>query len=179
MRHAGNNLDSRVRRFFSLSRHAATPRHFRFELNADGADYTVLPVADDDGFDEHWDVLRMVLEDAPQKLTRLDILDEWPEGFAKPCPAALWKWLTSAVADGLVQVEGTGHKTDPFRYWVAAAEERWRADPLYAICQQQLRELKQPFVSLREQKRRARIDPSADAALGSAGGVWPPGAPME
>jgi hypothetical protein len=133
MRHAGNNLDSRARRFFCLSRHADTPRHFLFELNADGSDYTVLPASDNDGFSEHWDVLRMVLEDAPQKLTRLDILDEWPDDFPKPCPATLWKWLKSAQAAGLVKVEGTGRKADSFRYWVDAAEARWRQHPLYDL----------------------------------------------
>src|SRR5207253_9797079 len=108
------------------SRHSDTPRHFLFELNADGSDYNVLPVTDDDDFNEQWDVLRMVLEDAPQKLTRLDILDEWPDDFPKPRPSTLWKWLNTALARGFVQVEGSGHKADPFRYWVAAAEARWR-----------------------------------------------------
>src|SRR5438876_1660194 len=93
MRHAGDNLESRARRFFCLSRHADTPRHLLFELNADGSDYAVLSETDDEGFSEHWTVLRMVLEDAPQKLTRLDILDEWPADFAKPDPVTLWRWL--------------------------------------------------------------------------------------
>jgi hypothetical protein len=153
MRHAGNNLDSRKRRFFCLSRHAATPRHLLFELNADGTDYTVLPDAEE-SFTEQWDVLRMVLEDAPQKLTRLDILDEWPEDFPRPCPATLWKWLQEAVAAQLVKVEGTGRKADPFRYWVASAEARWREHFLYEHLEQTARDLKLPFVSLREKKRQ-------------------------
>lgn len=178
MRHAGDNLDSRARRFFCLSRHAETPRHFVFELNADGADYTVLP-ADEDGFNEHWDVLRMVLEDAPQKLTRQDILDEWPADFPKPSGVTLWKWLTSALKDRLIQVEGTGRKRDALRYWVAAAEARWRENPLYEFAEQQARQLNRPFVSLREQKRREAGDYSADPPSSGNGGVWPPGAPVE
>ena len=186
MRHPGGNLDSRARRFFCLSRHAATPRHFLFELNAEGTDYTVLPtgnLADDDGFGEHWDVLRGVLEDAPQKLTRYDILDEWPEDFAKPHPSTLAKWLKCAVAAGLVQIEGTGKKADPFRYWVAAALARWRENPFYDHCEKQLRDLKVPFVSLRKQQRNdqanAAWERELDEPLKPGEKLWPPGSPVE
>ncbi len=122
MRHAGADLDSRARRFFCLSRHADTPRHLSFELNADGADYTVLPETADDGFSEQWDILRMVLDDAAKKLTRLEILADWPVDYPKPCPAILWRWLQSAVAAGLAKVEGSGKKSAPFRYWLPATE---------------------------------------------------------
>jgi AAA domain len=162
MRHAGDNLDSRVRRFFCLSRHADTPRHLRFELNADGSDYTVLPEPDDDGFTNNWEVLRMVLEDAPQKLTRNDILDEWPDDFPKPCGGTLWKWLQDAIAADLVQVEGTGKKSDPLRYWLSATEARWREAPLYDCMEKQARDLKLPFVSLR--KRRSESNDNVGRA---------------
>jgi hypothetical protein len=152
MRHAGADIDSRSRRFFCLSRHADTPRRLHFELNADGADYTVLPevIAEDDGFSAQWEVLRMVLEDAPKKLARLDILHEWPDDFAKPCVAVLSRWLQSAVSAGLVQVEGTGRKADPFRYWVAAAEARWRADPMFAFNELMERSTKEVIARCRQ-----------------------------
>jgi hypothetical protein len=175
MRHAGLNLDTRARRFFCQSRHADTPRHLHFALNADGSDYTVIGSVDADDFGEHWDVLRMVLEDAPQKLTRLDILDEWPDDFPKPAITCLSSWLTSAVTAGLIQVEGTGRKADAFRYWVAAAEERWQADPFHKYMQQQARDLKLPFVPLREQKRRQ----SGDCTIESSSRIWPPGSPLD
>jgi hypothetical protein len=181
MRHAGNNIDSRGRRFFCLSRHAVTPRHLSFELNADGSDYTVLPESDDDGFNEQWDVLRGVLEDAPQKLTRFDILDEWPEDYAKPHAGTLWKWLGSAVAAGFVKVEGTGRKANPFRYWLPAAEARWRENPLYEHFEQQYRDLGLPFESLRDKKRKQAAQPAIDwdAPLPKGTRLWPPGSPVE
>jgi hypothetical protein len=181
MRHAGGNLDSRARRFYCLSRHTVTPRHFLFELNADGSDYAVLPAADADGFDEQWDVLRMVLEDAEQKLTRLDILDEWPDDFAKPAGQTLWRWLNRAVAAQLIQVEGTGRKVDPFRYWLAAAEERWRQEqPFYEIFERQRRDLKLPFESLRDRKRKqARDHDDLNEPLPDGARIWPPGAPID
>lgn len=152
MRHAGNSLDTRARRFFCLSRHADTPRHLLFELNPDNADYTILEDTTVDDFTVHWDVLRMVLEDAKQKLTRLDILDEWPEDFTKPGPSTLRKWLASGVAEKLILTEGTGRKADPFRYWLPATEARWRQDPFYVLIEKQIQDLKLPFVSLRQKR---------------------------
>jgi hypothetical protein len=177
MRHAAGNLDSRARRFFCLSRHAATPRHFAFELNADGTDYTVLPQPEDDGFNEQWHVLRQVLEDAEQKLTRLDVLDEWPDDFPKPAPKTLWTWLKRAAADKLIEVEGTGRKNDPLRYWLTATEERWRKEhPFYDHFERQRRELKLPYRSLREHKRAEAGEREEPI---TARNIWPPGAPLE
>jgi len=175
MRLAGLNHDTRARRFYCQSRHADTPRHLQFALNADGTDYTVIARVDADDFSEHWDVLRMVLEDAPQKLTRQDILDEWPDDFPKPAMTALSKWLVNAVAANLIQVEGTGRKADPFRYWVRTAEERWQADPFHKYMEQQARDLRLPFVSLREQKRRQSSEHVSD----SSSRIWPPGSPVD
>ena len=73
-RQLGAHPDSRARRLFCQSRFAATPRHFLFELNADGNDYAALADAADEDFHRQWDVLRMVLEDAPQKLGRFSRL---------------------------------------------------------------------------------------------------------
>jgi hypothetical protein len=162
MRHAGGNLDSRARRFFTLSRLADTPRHFLFELNADGADYTPLSVPDDDGFDA-----------------------QRPDDHAKPSLVTLWNWLKRAVADKLIQVEGTGRKADPFRYWLAATEERWRKEHFfYDHFERQRQELKLPFRSLRDRKRdeadNRRFDCDQDSDSESEGGrIWPPGAPLE
>lgn len=175
MRYAGLSLDTRARRFFCQSRHADTPRHLQFALNAAGTDYTVIADMDANDFGEHWDALRMVLEDAPQKLTRLDILDEWPDDFPKPAMTGLSNWLSSAIAANLVQVEGTGRKADPYRYWVRTAEERWNADPFYKYIQQQAHDLKLPFVPLREQKRRQTAERSSE----SSSRIWPPGSPVD
>jgi hypothetical protein len=40
----------------------------------------------------------------------------------------LWRWLSRAVAQGVVRHEGTGHPHDPFRYWLPAREEMMRPD---------------------------------------------------
>jgi hypothetical protein len=158
MRHAGADFDSRARRFYCLSRRADTPPRLLFELNADGLDYTVLPETNDEGFGDNWEILRGVLDDAPQKLTRQDILDEWPDDFPKPSSGTLWRWLQNAVTASLVQVEGSGKKTDPFRYWLLTAEARWRENPFYEMGEKQRRDLHLPFVSLRRQRRESATD---------------------
>ncbi len=93
------------------------------------------------------------------------------------------RWLSRATAAGLVQVEGTGKKTDPFRYWVPAAEARWRANPLYDHLEQQARDLKLPFVPLRARKRRQGADSDFGCDLPGpaphSGRIWPPGSPVD
>lgn len=155
MRHAGPDIDGRARRFFCLSRHAETPRRVHFELNADGTDYTLLAEAagQDDGFSANWEVLRMVLEDAPRKLTRNAILEDWPDDFPKPHEGTLARWLRSAVSAKLAQSEGTGRKADPYRYWLESSLERWRKDPMYEF-NEMMDRARKPFLG---RARRSKI----------------------
>jgi len=104
----------------------ATPRRacqLLLELNTESTDYLVVDEAERKKkkkkrrLQANWEVLRTVFEDAPQQLTREDILGEWPADFDKPSAATLRRWLIRAVAGGLVACEGSGRKADPFRYW--------------------------------------------------------------
>jgi hypothetical protein len=56
------NPATRRRILTGYSRFKETPRRLLVELNADGADYHVLPDAEAEEFQVHWHVLRMVLE---------------------------------------------------------------------------------------------------------------------
>jgi hypothetical protein len=115
-----------------------------------------LPDADADGSCQHWDVLRMVLEDADKELTRRDILDEWPEDFDKPNSGTLSRWLTRAIKTGLIESAGTGRRSDPFRYWLPGAEERWRAEnPLYDLDKRREKDLRRLLPGLRTGKPRS------------------------
>jgi hypothetical protein len=107
MRHPGGDPFTRRRRFLALSRHADTPRQLLLELNPEGTDYVPAPDTPD-ASPFTWEPLRLILEDAPQKLTRRDILAEWPEHFDKPHSATLWKWLEHAVANQMIAREGRG-----------------------------------------------------------------------
>jgi hypothetical protein len=152
MRHPGGDPLTRRRRFLAWSRYPETPRQLLLELNPEGTDY--LPVPDDgvtDDFPEGWTVLRMVLEDAPRKLTRLEILNEWPADFDKPSAKTLWKWLTRAVDGGLVACEGSGRKRDPFRYWLPERLAAWRKkNPFQEVLEQHARDRERLYKALQE-----------------------------
>jgi hypothetical protein len=96
----------------------------------------------------------MVLDEAPQKLTRDDILAEWPPDFARPNATTLWRWLGRATEQGILAREGSGRKSDPFRYWLPEREAIWKQDYLYEIQERQSTELNLPFESLQERKRK-------------------------
>jgi hypothetical protein len=116
--HRRGDPADRRRHLRAWSRFTETPGHRLIELAADGADYAVIADAGAEEFAAGWSVLRLVLEDAARKLTRQDVLRQWPADFEKPSAATLWRWLERAVAAGQVCVEGTGRRKTPFRYWL-------------------------------------------------------------
>jgi hypothetical protein len=114
----------------AFSRYEATPRQLVIELTADGCDYLALGDFEAAEFTASWEVLRAVLNGADHKLTRSEILRAWPRARPAPAPITLWHWLDRAVAQSLLRCDGAGRKKSPFRYWLPAREEAWRADPL-------------------------------------------------
>jgi hypothetical protein len=156
MRHPGGNPFTRKRRFLGLSRFAETPRRLLLELDAEGNDYLPVPEDKNDPTGRQWETLLLVLEDAPQKLTRQDILAEWPPDFLRPERVTLWRWLDRAVANNQILCEGSGRKADPFRYWLPQREEVWKQDPWYQEFERQRLELKLPFQSLQQKKEAMR-----------------------
>ncbi len=115
----------RRRLLYGLSRHEETPIRMVVELDADRHEYVRSADQIEDEFFCGWPVLRVVLEDAVQKLTRAAILKDWPDDFPRPQANALWRWLDRAVNDGLILRDGLGRKNQPFRYWLPGAEKRW------------------------------------------------------
>jgi hypothetical protein len=136
MAHPGGDPFTRRRLLRALSRLKETPQRLLMELNAEATDYTVCE-GDGDDFGANWNILLMVLEEAHKPLTRREMLEEWPADFAKPSEPTLWKWTNRAVELGLLKVEGTGARNNPFRYWLAANEEKWQADPVYQMYRNQ------------------------------------------
>jgi hypothetical protein len=140
MGHPGGDPETRRRCLYGFSRFKETPRRLLIELNPDGTDYAVVPEDNDDDFRGSWEVLRMVLESAKFKLTRREILADWPPDFVKPVESTLWKWLQRAGDLGLIHSQGTGRKNDPFRYWLPGQEEKWKDDPIagYYLAREQV-----------------------------------------
>jgi hypothetical protein len=158
LRHPGADPLTRRRFLFALSRHEATPRHLHVELNPDATDYLVITENRLDGFEAGWPVLSNLFEDAAQKLTRIDILNEWPEDYDKPSATTLRTWLDHLVKNSLVACEGTGRRGDPFRYWFPRCEEIWKQDPLYGLFEMQREATKHSYQSFSERKRSLAED---------------------
>ncbi len=101
-----------------------------------------------------WPAVRLVFEEGSQKLTREDILAEWPADHAKPNAVTLWRWLSRGVELGQIACEGAGHRTEPLRYCLPQREEVWKQDFLCTLIERQRIELNLPFVPLCERKRK-------------------------
>ena len=108
----GDSL-TRRRRLFAYSRHSVTPRLLTMELDETGIVYALVPESVEEQFEASFEPIRLILGEAPQKLTRLDILGEWPAGFDQPSASTVWRWLDTAVSQNLVKCEGSGRKNDP------------------------------------------------------------------
>jgi hypothetical protein len=118
----------RRRRLVAFSRHDDTPRHLLVELNADGTDYAVVQSGVEAALGDSWPAVVHALTEAHSKLTRQEILDNWSPDYSKPDAATLWRWLSRAVAQGIVRQEGTGRPRDPFRYWLPQREPLLRPE---------------------------------------------------
>jgi hypothetical protein len=66
----------------------------------------------------------------------------------------LWRWLDRAVQRSLVSCEGSGRKSDPFRYWLPERAAVWEQDVLHNLLEEQRRQLNLPFQSLQQKKNK-------------------------
>jgi hypothetical protein len=123
----------RRRRLQAYSRFEETPRTQVIELSEDGGDYRSHGGFDEDEFVQGWDQLRALLEKAPGKLSRREILEQWPFDWHKPEETTLWRWLERGRTQGKILQDGAGTRTDPYRYWLPGKEEEWKLDPLYEL----------------------------------------------
>jgi hypothetical protein len=121
----------RRRRLQAWSRYEETPPNVVMELNAEGTDYAALGDTREVEHERGWGMLRTVLEEATRKLTRPEILAEWPPDWERPDGGTLWRWLERAVAAGQVERDGLGRKGQPYRYWLKGQAERWQAEEPY------------------------------------------------
>jgi hypothetical protein len=157
----------RRRRLLGFSRHRQTPGELLLEWTADGLDYEVRGAAEDDDFVQGWELLRAIFAEAPTKLTRPQILDEWPVDLVKPNGQTIWRWLSAAAERGLLERDGRGVKNAPFRYWLPGKMEEWLADPLLAMHNWELYEemyMAQKMAEQRNAEERERREREAAAA---------------
>lgn len=101
------------------SRYDDTPRERIFELTADGTDYLESQIDTTQGrAAEYVSIVEHLLTCPPRKLTRMQLLRSWPKGLSAPHPVMLWRALDRAVKGGSLEQDGSGRRSDPFRYSV-------------------------------------------------------------
>ncbi|MBI3412234.1 MAG: AAA family ATPase [Planctomycetes bacterium] len=128
-----SNPAVRRRRLLVRSRFTQSPRNLLMELAADGCTYELIAEQVEDEFQGPWTILKLALEDAANKLTRRQLIEQWPADCPRPKLASLWRWLDEAFARGLITRSGSGHRHDPYRYWLPEKEQQWRDDPLHEL----------------------------------------------
>ncbi len=121
------NPTDRCRRLRAYSRYSATPPTWVIEWTADGTDYRGLGPSAEPDFEHGWPVLQALLAEAEGPMTRKDIFRSWPGSAVAPARLTLWKWLTRAVREGLVEQTGSGTRREPYRYVLPGMVEKWQA----------------------------------------------------
>jgi len=122
------NAKDRRRRLRAYSRYAETPPSWILSWTADGADYLGPGPSAEPDIVQGWTVLQPLLENADRRLSRQDILDQWPDPDAAPAKHTLWKWLDQLVKDGRVLRDGRGSKREPYEYSLPGMLEKWHAN---------------------------------------------------
>jgi len=127
--HGDPAADDRRRQLAAWSRFDRTPRRLLIELNAEGTDYCSHGDFVPDDFPEGWLILKGILIDVADKLSRQEIMECWPDDYQTVDKVTLWRWLDRAVKEGLLKQSGLGRKYAPFVYWLQCNEERWALNP--------------------------------------------------
>jgi hypothetical protein len=147
-----NNDYDRRRRLRAYSRFERTPTHAVLELNAPGTDYVFLGNYAQAENADGWERLKRVLEHAPCKLSRAEMIEDWPhDDLPVPGDTTLRRWLDQAVAAGQVAREGAGLRNDPHLYWLPGREAEWTDDPMWWLNTQP-----EPFDILKVDKEATR-----------------------
>jgi hypothetical protein len=127
--YAKADVPDRRRWLRSYSRHAETPRNLIVELTAAGDGYIAHDPADEDAWAGSWQVLCLVLQDATERLTQRQVLEQWPDDFPRPDQGTISRGLKRGVEQGLIRQQGSGRKSDPYRYWLPDKEDEFYPGP--------------------------------------------------
>ena len=118
----------RRRRLRAFSRFGESIPEQVIELDTAGTNY--IAHGPSDALAVSWPGLDVVLTRTRHRMTRPEILADWPPEHERPSPNTLWRVLEQAGAAGRMKRDGTGTRADPFVYWLTGQEEVWQRDPL-------------------------------------------------
>lgn len=116
--------DERRRQIVSLSRHPRTPERLVYEWT-EGGSFVAVEDARGTQFEQNWAVLRTILEGRRAAATHAELLADWPAGEERPAASVLYEWLKRAYGAGRVRRQGSGTRTDPWRYRLPTAADAY------------------------------------------------------
>jgi hypothetical protein len=108
--------DACRRQIIALSRKAETPDRLAYELDPATGQFKPLANPRTQQFEDNWALLRGILEKRKQAVTHKELLKDWPGDQARPSEVTLYEWLNRAFEEKRLRREGSGTKTDPWRY---------------------------------------------------------------
>ena len=109
-----------------MSRYVETPRRLVYEWNPTTTRFTALGDLQSTRFNENWELLLVILKKRTKASTHLELLMDWPADHERPSPALLYDWLNRAHEDKRLRREGTGRKSDPYRYRLQNEDDEYR-----------------------------------------------------
>lgn len=113
----GATADDRRRILQVRSRLDYSPPRRLLQLDAGGRMLTVVPEPRaEDAYETGWLALKVVLEDATERLTTACILKDWLPDYWKPSLQTLRRWLERAGDEKKIERFGKGRCSSPFRY---------------------------------------------------------------
>jgi hypothetical protein len=115
-RYGKMNSDFARRRLIALSRHRATPASLIYEWTPGTSAFKLIPDPLLLRFQENWQQVQKLLAKKSSNVTHKELLNDWPEGQAKPSATVLYEWLNRATDQDLVRRSGQGTRTRPYRY---------------------------------------------------------------
>jgi AAA domain-containing protein len=113
----------RRRVLYGYSRHEETPLNHVIELTADGTDYCSRGELADVEYEAIWEGLRRLFTAAGTALSQREVAGQLAAAGETAGHATLWRWLSQAVARGLLLREGAGTKASPYRYRLPDQDE--------------------------------------------------------
>ena len=124
--HGAIRSDEYRRKLFAMSRYVETPRRLVYEWNPATTRFAALGDLQSIRFNENWELLLAILKKRTKASTHLELLMDWPADRERPSPATLYEWLNRAHEDKRLRREGTGRKSDPYRYRLEDEDDEYR-----------------------------------------------------
>jgi len=76
-------------------------------------------------FEDNWKRLRSMLEGRKVAITPKEIRECWPTGADCPGISTLYEWLAQAYSKKRLRREGSGSRSDPWRYRLKNADDEY------------------------------------------------------